>query len=469
MKLRARLALTLLVLVIPFAVALSFFQVWSRERAMAEAVADEIVERMELGGREECEASPDRWPPRPGPRVGRRGRGPRGPRGPRPPPGLRGGRAQAYDAAGRGAAGDRLSPGLLRELDAGAAYAVETIDDRRRPGRRIAVRMPWDEGPCAIVMVQRPAPPQEYVYTLGAPLAVSLLAVLIAMLAAGPAVRRTRRLTQLVRRSRTEDGPIDIGGADELAELARAFEASRREIRARMDELRQRDRALTEYIANTTHDVMLPLTVLQGHLSAMEARVTGGEPVPAALVADALEESHYMASLVRNLSAAAKLEAGAPHTVFHPVDLSALVERVIGRHATIAEQRGVSLEHAVPDEPVTVDGDVTLLEQAVSNVVHNAVRYNHEGGHVAVVLERDGDRFTLCVLDDGPGIDAAELSRLTERGFRSNAARTRQASGLGLGLSITRDVVERHGLSLRFESPEDGGLRVLIQGAARPA
>jgi len=115
---------------------------------------------------------------------------------------------------------------------------------------------------------------------------------------------------------------------------------------------------------------------------------------------------------------------------------------------------------------VLVRGDITLLERAVSNVVHNAVRYNLPGGHVALVLDRRAreGRFSLRVVDDGPGIAEDELARITERSFRGNEARTRHPHGMGLGLHIARDVVERHGFSLVFRRPEEGGLEVELGG-----
>jgi signal transduction histidine kinase len=119
----------------------------------------------------------------------------------------------------------------------------------------------------------------------------------------------------------------------------------------------------------------------------------------------------------------------------------------------------------VPEEPVTIEGDVTLLEQAIGNLVSNAVRHNREGGHVAVVLEQDGpDRFRLSVEDDGPGVPADALAHLGERRFRTDEARQRHPEGRGLGLAIARDVAERHGFALSFAPGEQGGLRAELRG-----
>jgi signal transduction histidine kinase len=124
----------------------------------------------------------------------------------------------------------------------------------------------------------------------------------------------------------------------------------------------------------------------------------------------------------------------------------------------------VALEFAIPEVPVPITGDVTLLERAIGNLVHNAVRYGESGGHVALILELEKDRMRLRVLDDGPGVPKAERARLTQRRFRGAQARTRQPAGSGLGLAIAREVAERHGWTMRFEHPEAGGLEVVLEG-----
>jgi len=108
---------------------------------------------------------------------------------------------------------------------------------------------------------------------------------------------------------------------------------------------------------------------------------------------------------------------------------------------------------------------VTLFEQAVSNVVGNAVRYNRAGGHVAVILEAAGEtEFSLRVVDDGPGVPDDQLARLAEREFRSDEARRRNPEGMGLGLDIARRVAAFHRISLTFKRSEYGGLEVEFQG-----
>jgi signal transduction histidine kinase len=108
----------------------------------------------------------------------------------------------------------------------------------------------------------------------------------------------------------------------------------------------------------------------------------------------------------------------------------------------MAARLGVEIERSVPEGPVLAQGDPTFTERALSNLVDNAVRHNAKGGHVAVVLEIEGDEFTLRVLDDGPGLTAQECERVLERGERGDAARSRGLAGSGLGLSIVVRVAQ---------------------------
>jgi signal transduction histidine kinase len=190
-----------------------------------------------------------------------------------------------------------------------------------------------------------------------------------------------------------------------------------------------------------------------------------GKPRSAAILTSAMDEAHYLGALMQNLATVARLDSGGWQPVIGVVDMNALVHRVVSRHQAIARRFEIAVELAVPDDPVTTAGDLTLLEQAVSNVVYNAVRHNRAGGHVAVILDAIvGHRFSLRVVDDGPGVPAAQLARLVERGFRSDAARTRSPDGLGLGLDITLRIAELHHLELRFGPSEYGGLQVDLEG-----
>ncbi len=315
-----------------------------------------------------------------------------------------------------------------------------------------AVRLA-ERGECAIAVIRwrhdevpRVAIRSAALQTIGLAFVLALLGGLVAL----PIVRRIRRLEDAVRRARDEDFDLTLSGADEINALADAFQET-------LAAVRQRENALEEYIANTTHDLAIPLTVLQHRLR----KLIDTQPSDDARVA--LEESHYIAGLIANMRTSAKLDRTAGTQLEHSVDLAELVERVVQRHSPIAEQRGVELNYAVPENGLVVQGEPTLVEQALSNLVQNAVQYNAAGGHVSIVLEPQEQGFELTVADDGPGIAPSMRDAVMQRGVRDDHARTRNVGGQGFGLAIVRRVVDLHGWSLTME--HEVGLLVRISAS----
>ena len=462
MKLRARLALTLGLATISLLVLLGWAQSRWQSQLRVDALAEAAVHRMESGGRERCEANPERWPGPQGDRGARRHRGPARHRFPRH-------RVFAYDADFQSRNPDNpvFPPELAEQLAAGRDIASHRAPRERRT--QVAVRMPWGEGPCAVVLMRAKGPPHWFSGAVLMPaFLVALVVILVALFAAGPIVRRVRQLTESVRKvgSNSEE-PIRVEGHDEIAELGTAFEQSRQTIHAQLASLREREAALRNYIANTTHDVMLPLSVLQGHLVSLQQRIEAGETLDPQAIVPSIEESQYLGSLLHNLNAAARLEASEGLAHKDPIDLNRLVERVVDRHRPIAKRKQIALEVGVPERMIEFPGDLTLLEQALGNIVQNAVRYNEADGHVAVVLDGTRNAWTLRVVDDGPGIAESDRGRVLEPSFRGTEARTRHPHGMGLGLHIASDVAKRHGLRLTLGDTEGGGLTVELRFAQR--
>jgi len=514
MRLRPRLVLGMLLTALPLAGGAWWVHAHLARQRMDDALREFGYATMENGGRTRCEADPARFvvdtrrapppprddgppqdrPPRQGPPgPGPGGPGPGGPGGPRgdgrrgPPPPRRGRggdaspdqratRLWAYDASfvSRNPLAPPFPPELADALDGGEQLASRPHRNPEGDGRQVALRMPWQGTPCDVVLVERAFPDETFAgpFLLGAigVLALGLLAVV--WLTAGPLVVRLRRLARGVAQS-AHGGflePVPAPGDDEITDVAKAFNQAAAANRAHVEQLAAREATLRDFVANTTHDVMVPLSVLQGHLGTLRRHALKHEAADPTVLDGAMGEAQHLASLLHNLGALAKLEAGDVHLDLRPVDLVALIERVVARHGSVAASHGVVLEHGVPPEPLLVAGDVTLLEQLVGNVVHNAVRYQNEGGHVAVVVTREGakgDRFRLVVEDDGPGIAPEDLPHAFERSWRGTQARTRRPGGAGLGLSIAKEVADRHGFELALAPRDGGGLVVTLTGSAR--
>lgn len=494
MRLRARLAVTVTAAAVPLLAGVVWMRGEVLERDADRSLREFALARMESGGRERCEADPAFFAivspgpgaaPGPSPAAidlaGPTDGAPLPP--PLPPEGIAPGNvagtapraggtelwAYGADLVSRNKRAPEVPAALAAAVRAGEPFAGAPHVVAGVEGRQLLVRTPWPDGPAAFVLVRRadPIPPDFGSFAVWSAAAIAIAMAGVVAMAAGFVVRRITRLTGDVRRSAAERyaSPVPVTGDDEIADLARAFDAAGAEIRGHIDEIGRREETLRTFLANTTHDVMTPLTVLQGHLSSIRRCAAEGRAVDPELANAAAEEAHYLASLVHNLSAVAKLDAGLRQVQLAPVNVNDLVQRVVERHWSLASPRAIEVAFAVPESVVWFDADLTLFEQAVSNIVGNAVRYNRPGGHVAVLLEEPAKgAFSIRVIDDGPGVTDEQMARLGTREYRTDEARRRNPEGTGLGLDIVRRVASFHRLDLAFRRSEHGGLEVELRG-----
>lgn len=301
-------------------------------------------------------------------------------------------------------------------------------------------------------------------------LAAALAAALGVVVVVRPLAVRIDRLKRAAGRVGEASGygsAEDPARGDELGELSASLDHAHARIREDAAKLAQRQADLQRHLDDVTHDLRTPIASLL--LALEQAADAAGDPAQRELLHGALKDAVYLGALTANLRLASQLREGwSPVAPVAPVDLADTVERVAARARILARRSGISLDVAVPDGPVLAGCDRVAAEQAIGNVVDNAVAYGDRGGHVAVVLERETGRFSLRVEDDGPGVRDAELPRLGERTFRSDEARARDPRGSGLGLAITREVSDRCGWSLAFERRGARGLKVTIGGPMAP-
>lgn len=316
-------------------------------------------------------------------------------------------------------------------------------------------------GACAVVMlhyrVREDMPAILVRQTAIATLLMVMVSTWLALVVAvRPLLRALERLMDATDRVGRVDYVSPVGAAQELAPLARVLdEAHGRVVEERSAEEARRA-ALERHLADVAHDLRTPLAALQLRLEAIRA---GDDQVDAAV-----EDVVYVGMLTENLHLASRFRDGGPARASATCDLGAVVERVAARFSVLARPRGVEVHSATPDGPVWARVEQVHAEQAIANLVHNAVAYSSQGGHVAVVLDRVDGGFELRVLDDGPGVEMKDWPRLTERTFRADAARARDGRGHGLGLAITGEVCRRAGWTLRFGPNEPRGFVVTLSG-----
>ena len=208
--------------------------------------------------------------------------------------------------------------------------------------------------------------------------------------------------------------------------------------------LKQLEKARQEFVGNVSHELRTPLSLIKG---AVETLLDGAlEEREAALkfLRTIERNSERLRLLIEDLLTISEVESGRVQLNLQPLAVAPVVAKVLEDYKARAAARNVTLLSRAED--LTVQADIDRLEQVLSNLLDNAIKYGRSPGHVTVGARAIGDGLVeVCVEDDGPGIPEDALERIFERFYRVDKARSREQGGTGLGLAIVKHLVQSHG------------------------
>ena len=329
-------------------------------------------------------------------------------------------------------------------------------DDRiimSRPGVRMVVGLPpiVVGDAYAYVLPEREERPVRQFASLDRRLlitfsAATLAALLLTILLSRRITRPIERLTAAVETMARGGRPahVDVAGRDEIAQLARSFNAMADAL-AGQEELRRR------MVGDVAHELRTPVTNLRCELESIQDGLAAAD---GPRIASLHEEVLHLGRLVDDLQELALADAGGLQLKRARIDLPATVGHVVERVRAEGERKGVEL--GMTGAAVEVDADPTRIAQVVRNLLSNALRHTPAGGRIDVYVRSEGAEGLVSVRDSGPGVPEEELERIFERFYRVDQARGREHGGAGLGLAIVRRLVELHGGRVWAENARPG-------------
>jgi two-component system phosphate regulon sensor histidine kinase PhoR len=209
-------------------------------------------------------------------------------------------------------------------------------------------------------------------------------------------------------------------------------------------ELKRLETVRKDFVANVSHELKTPLAAISGSAETLLIEQQD-RPEVVRFASIIYQEAQRLIRLTNDLLELARLESGDPGLHRAEFDLKECITAVTGRYERQLADKGLHLELELPPHPVTVHADRDRVTQVLINLLDNAIHYSPEGRSIRIMLAETPEALTVGVADQGPGIPPHELTRIFERFYRLDRARTREAGGTGLGLSIVRNIVEAHG------------------------
>ena len=255
-------------------------------------------------------------------------------------------------------------------------------------------------------------------------------------------------------------------------DLERRVDEATADLRAAVARLQELDDLKSQFLSIASHELRTPITAVSGFaqlaLRGVREKLGGEAEQPSADLQRLMrqltiihDQSAKLGRLVRELLDVSRIQSGRLEFDLAPVDLADVARTVVEQAQMTAPDHAYDVR---TEGDVVVMGDRDHLEQVIANLVDNAVKYSPDGGPVRVIAKREGDQAHVIVEDEGIGIPAEQVGRVFELFFRTHEAEARRTPGLGLGLYITRGIVERHGGRIWAESGGKGakGTRVHV-------
>lgn len=291
------------------------------------------------------------------------------------------------------------------------------------------------------------------------------LTIGVSLYMAGTIGRPIRRLAVAAERVRHGHGrghtiPDLSHRKDEIGELSLALKEMTEALWRRMD-------AIEAFAADVAHEIKNPLTSLR---SAVETAARIEDPEKRArLMAIVLEDVGRLDRLISDISDASRVDAEMSRAETAPTSLAAMIDAMAEIYRDTWAGRGLRLEAERPaDDPLMVAGMESRLVQVLRNLISNAASFSPEGGVIRLVARRDDARAVICVEDDGPGIPENKLEAIFDRFYSERPEGEKFGTHSGLGLSISRQIVEAHGGTIRAENRPEGGARFTVTLPALP-
>jgi signal transduction histidine kinase len=220
------------------------------------------------------------------------------------------------------------------------------------------------------------------------------------------------------------------------------------------NEYAELDRLKSNFIAISSHELRTPLGLILGHSTFLKEMIAEEHKEPMETI---IRSATRLKEIIENLTEVDNYESGVARIRQSAIVVPDIVNDAVATFQDMAASKNITLDAEIFDETLQVEADAKKIMAAISNLIRNAITFTNEGGHVQVTVESVTGHVQVSVKDNGVGIPASDLPHVFERFFQVESHLTRKHTGMGLGLSVAKTMIELHGGRIWVESVEGEG------------
>lgn len=324
-------------------------------------------------------------------------------------------------------------------------------------GKQVGTVKSWVYGSDLLLTSRDEALRDNSYVAIGIAAVVSLMfAALISFLVSRQLTKPVRKISAAAQRIKEGDRTARSGvnGSDDLGQLGETFDSMAEAI----EKEAELERRLT---ADVAHELRTPLQALRANVEAMQDEVLPCDQEHLALLSN---ETNRLARLVDSMLRLSRLENGSVRMSFQPVDIVQFVSDIATSHRMLLEDAGLELtfRNDVSSDELYVELDRDTVTQALTNILSNAIRYTPAPGKVTISVSCVNEEARVAVADTGIGIAKEDMNKVFSRFWRAEESRNRVAGGLGVGLAVTKEIVDRHHGRVEVESERGVGTTFIL-------
>ena len=250
--------------------------------------------------------------------------------------------------------------------------------------------------------------------------------------------------------------PEEIILSSNLSSLQEDIKLMFEKTKADIEDLKRLQRVRTEFLANVSHELRTPIFAIQGYIETLLDGAVNDKKVNKNFLEKAIQHTNNLNTLLNDLIDISMIESGEMGMTFRYFDINEYLQNIVKELAPLASEKNIELIYVPLNKKLQLFGDKGRLRQVMINLIQNSIKYT-EKGKVEVMVVEEPKFGKVIVKDTGIGISQEDLSRIFERFYRVDKARSRAVGGTGLGLAIVKHIVDAHGSKVEVSSVVDSG------------